>query len=190
MLARFLHARATRRIVAAGVLAAAALGVFATLGGATSTITTLAMVDASKTDSDASGATPAPGSVVRLRVVVSSDTLRSLAFDEVDRRRRCQTARTPTGTATTARVRLARQLHAARVRHRSPPPPALPEQRLHRDAEQHEVGHPAPSARVATNGPLTQAVRAPHRDGARRVGLDLPGPRRNRRASATAPRRS
>lgn len=73
MLARFLHARATRRIVAAGVLAAAALGAFATLGGAASTITSLTIVDARNTSS-AIASTPAPGSVVKLRVVVESGT--------------------------------------------------------------------------------------------------------------------
>ncbi len=69
---RIMRARAAWRFSIAGVVAVAALGVFATIGAATSTIATLAMVDASKTDSEVSGAA-APGSVVKLRVEVSSN---------------------------------------------------------------------------------------------------------------------
>ncbi len=69
----FLHARATRRVAVAGVVAAALLAVFAALGGAASTITKLTVVDAQNTGTAiAADADPAPGSVVKLRATVSS----------------------------------------------------------------------------------------------------------------------
>ncbi len=69
-----MRARSAWRFLIAGVVAVVALGMFATIGAATSTIATVAMVDASKTDSEVSGAA-APGSVVRLSVEVSSNNV-------------------------------------------------------------------------------------------------------------------
>jgi hypothetical protein len=73
MPARILRARASRRIAAASVLAVVALAAFAALGGAASTITSLTVVDA-KTTTGAVAAGAAPGSVVKLRVAVTSSS--------------------------------------------------------------------------------------------------------------------
>ena len=60
------------RFAAASVIAVASLAVFAALGAATSTITSVTVVDAENTGTAVS-ATPSPGSVVRIRTAVSSD---------------------------------------------------------------------------------------------------------------------